>query len=132
MMLLGHYIAHREDAIKQQDMKKLVLVAVGSLLLMFVTVNVKILNLDISQVFKVSTATLIFILCIMKPDVGKPKFMIVVGRKYSSMIYLSHFMVGLLIKDAMIGMGIASPVIAWTQPFLAIVRSVIFAVTHNI
>lgn len=127
IMLLGHYLAHRRTELLKYDWKQLVLPALVSLLLMFLSVNVKVFGLDISQIFKISTAALVFVLCLAKANILKPKGLIVIGQRYSTIIYLAHFMIGLLLKDAMLACGASDSVLGWCRPLAVILCSILFA-----
>lgn len=127
MMLLGHYIAYRQEDVLRLNQKRLAGLAIVSILLMFVSVNVRLCGLDVSQIFKISTGALVFMLCLVKADVNRPEVLIRIGRKYSAVIYMAHFMIGHLIKDAMLACGASDILVGWCLPPIAILCSVLFA-----
>ena len=136
IMLLGHWIAQRRGQKESENSAKpaaaTAIALAISLALMYVSVNVRVAELDISQVFKISTATFAFLLALQKPGLSRPAFLVFVGSALGVWIYLLHYIIGTVIKDAMLFYGAGELVINWILPPVVIVTSVLVATLLNI
>ena len=99
---------------------------------MYVSVNVRVAELDLSQVFKISSATLAFLLALQKPGLSRPAFLVFVGSALGVWIYLLHYIIGTVIKDAMLFYNAGDLAINWILPPVVIAASVLVAALLNI
>ena len=97
------------------------------LLLMFLTVNVPVFGLDVSQIFKIWCGAEIFILAICLPGSNEVPLISDIGAKYSLYIYLSHYLIGMAIKDVMFSIDAPLWVIDYVLPPVVIVVSVLLS-----
>ncbi|MBO4546000.1 MAG: acyltransferase [Treponema sp.] len=136
IMLLGHWIAQRRGQNSSEPGDKpttVTAIALAiSLALMYVSVNVRVAELDLSQVFKISSATLAFLLALQKPGLSRPAFLVFVGSALGVWIYLLHYIIGTVIKDAMLFYNAGDLAINWILPPVVIVTSVLVAALLNI
>ena len=123
VMLLGHFIASRKDKFTSKPVSVTAVCCILSTLLMFVFVNVKIGDFDISQPFKIWCALSVFILALKLPEKKVCAPIGVLGDRYSLYIYLWHFLIGVIIKDILIANNAPEWVIDWCLPVIVIIVS---------
>ncbi|MGN1341096.1 MAG: acyltransferase family protein [Oscillospiraceae bacterium] len=99
IMVLGNYLHCKEERIKKLNGKAVVTATVISALMVFLFVNVKIGSVDISQPFKISTAVLVFICCMIYSDCKGVGCINTLGRKYSMYIYIYHYLIGTTLAE---------------------------------
>lgn len=98
MMALGYFIHMKEEKITKINKWLLFSLLIISFAAMFLTAIFKINDqIDISQIFKVSTATLVFIACLKYGTVMKDNFFSRFGAYASLYVYISHFMIGYIL-----------------------------------
>ena len=105
IMLLGHYIASKKETFSNVPLYLTVPFAVFSALLMFLTVNVSVFGLDVSQIFKIWCALEVFLLVLRLPELAVVPAIGRIGDRYSLYIYLSHYLLGTLLKDILVQTG---------------------------
>lgn len=128
IMLLGHWIAQKRSESEPKDRAAATAIALAaSLALLFVFANVRVAGLDVTQIFKISTATLAFDLALQKPGLTRPRFLIFVGSALGVWIYLFHYIIGTVIKDAMLACGAGDFAVNWILPPAVIVASTLVA-----
>ena len=127
VMLLGHSIASRKDSITKIPLYYTVPFLLISMAMLFVTVNVRFLALDVSQIFKIWLATEAFLLALRLPERKVIPAIAVLGRKYSLDVYLYHFLIGLLITNIFVGIHAPAWVSSWILPFAVIIVSILLA-----
>jgi peptidoglycan/LPS O-acetylase OafA/YrhL len=125
LMLLGHYMAYRKESFTKIPLHLTVPFCVMSAVLMFVTVNVRVFALDVSQIFKVWCAAEVFILCITVPGRKAVPVLGTVGDRYSLYIYLSHYLIGVLLKDILTASSAPVWIRDWILPAAVIILSVL-------
>lgn len=95
VMLLGNFIAcHKHRFI---NIRKDLLFggAITSLILVFVSVNVKVFSLDLSQPFKILSAFFVFLICLSYPSLHISGLIEKIGREFSLYLYLFHYLIGI-------------------------------------
>ena len=91
--------------------------------LVFLSVNVKIFGMDCSQIFKIASAAMFFVIC-LAVTLKKPIFALGnIGRDLSLHIYMWHLLVGALIKHLLIGLGATLWVFDWVLPIVAVIAT---------
>jgi surface polysaccharide O-acyltransferase-like enzyme len=124
IMVLGNYICRKEEKLLKPGAKAFIPCATVLMLLVFLTVNVKILGMDCSQLFKIAAATAFFMLCLAMP-LDKPVFALsYVGRSLSLYIYIWHLLIGALIQDLLTCVNAAQWAFDWCLPIAAIVATI--------
>ena len=124
VMLLGNYICHNEEKILALGEKVFIPCATVLMSLVFLTVNVKIFGLDLSQPFKIAAATLFFMLC-LTVTLKKPIAILSgIGRNLTLHIYIWHNLVGTLLKNLLTYTGAEAWVFDWCLPIATIVATV--------
>lgn len=124
MVSLGYFIHIKElDVVKVGGRLWFSLLAL-SYALMFISVNYRFMGLDISQVFKVSTALLSFICCIKYKGVLREGFFTRLGKETSLYIYIYHFLIGVALRDIFIRFGAADSFITTFFPWIVVLLSV--------
>ena len=125
IMLLGHYIASKKDSMSQIPLYLTASYCVFSAALMFVTVNIRVFGIDVSQIFKIWCAVEVFLLTLRLPDKKGIPFFEQIGEKYSLYIYLSHYLIGTLISAVLKKAGTPQWVYAWILPVVVIFVSIL-------
>ena len=125
IMLLGHYIACKKDSFLKSPLYLTVSYSVFAAALMFVTVNVPVFGIDVSQIFKIWCAVEIFLLAICLPEKRGIPFIEQIGEKYSLYIYLSHYLIGTLFLVVLAETGTPAWVQDWLLPIAVILVSVL-------
>lgn len=128
IMLTGHYIACKEDRFAEIPLYLTVPYTVFAAALMFVTVNVPVFGIDVSQVFKIWCAVEVFLLTLRLPEKRCVPFLERLGEKYSLYVYLSHYLIGTLLAVVLAKAGAPAWVNAWVLPILVILVSVLVSV----
>lgn len=123
MMLLGYVIAMYKDKLKIHNLI-LIFAAILSAAAMFVTVNVKVAGLDISQPFKILCAAFLFVYAINNPKRNIFRPFELLGREDSLYIYLIHYMIIVLVTHFPI--AFLDPEVTPT-PMVVIILSIIIA-----
>lgn len=124
IMLLGNYIASHKDYFVKIQSKVVILGLIVSTILMFVFVNVRIGRLDISQLFKISTAFFAFICCIKYSKVHISSLIETLGEKYTLYLYLYHKIIGTFLCSMLLLLNAGEFVIGWILPVLVIIVSI--------
>ena len=127
MMLLGNYIRRNEEKILEWGKKLFTPLAILSMALVFITVNVKILEMDISQPFKMAAATFFFMICLVLPLEKPVRVLGNIGRSLSLHIYVWHFLIGNLIKHLLTYLNADLWVFDWFLPIATIVASILLS-----
>ena len=123
IMLLGSYIRHKEEKILKLGAKIFIPCAAALMSLVFLSVNVKILGMDCSQIFKIASATAFFLIC-LAVTLKKPVFALSnIGRDLTLHIYIWHLLVGALIKHLLIGVGATLWIFDWILPIVTIIAT---------
>ena len=123
VMVLGNYIRHREEKILKLGAKVFIPCAAVLMSLVFLSVNVKIFGMDCSQIFKIASAAMFFVIC-LAVTLKKPIFALGnIGRDLSLHIYMWHLLVGALIKHLLIGLGATLWVFDWVLPIVAVIAT---------
>lgn len=127
IMLLGYLTAAYKDKLKIKN-SLLLLVFFASMIVMFVTANVRVGGLIILEPFKIICATSLFVYAVNNPDIHICKPVEKLGREDSLYIYLSHYMIAFLISFyAFKLLGRTDPVM-WSLQFVVI--AVVIAVSR--
>lgn len=85
------------------------------------------MKMDITQIFKISTAVLIFLIGLKVP-LDKPVVCLSkIGRYYSLDIYLWHFMIGLMISELSIFIDINQTLFEIGLPIVTIIISILIS-----
>lgn len=127
IMVLGNYICCNEDKILKLDKRISLICAIILMLLVFVTVNIKILNMDCSQLFKISAATMFFIYALAVPLKEPVPLLSNIGRNLSMHIYIWHNLVGLLIKDLLTYADVDKWAFDWVLPVVTIFVTILIS-----
>jgi hypothetical protein len=123
VMVLGSYIRHKQEKILKLGAKVFLPCAVVLMLLVFVSVNVKIFGMDCSQIFKIASAAMFFLIC-LAVKLEKPVFALGnIGRGLSLHIYMWHLLAGALIKHLLVGIGATSWILDWVLPIVTIIAT---------
>ena len=85
---------------------------------MFITIHIRVFNYDVAQIFKIWCMLELFILALKLPG-KKERLMPKIGRKYSSYIYLFHYLIGLIIINIFY--------IDWLLQILVIIISILIS-----
>ena len=120
IMLLGHYIASKKETFSNVPLYLTVPFAVFSALLMFLTVNVSVFGLDVSQIFKIWCALEVFLLVLRLPERAVVPAIGRIGDRYSLYIYLSHYLIGTLLSDILYQTGAPQWIANWLLPVAVI------------
>ena len=121
MMLVGYVIADRKDRLMKIPAAVLIILSVFTAVLMFITVNYRVGRYDISQPFKILCSSLVFILGIKKPSWYIIKPVAFLGRTISLYIYITHFMLIVIIANIMQ----RTRVYYWQLPPAVIIASIL-------
>ena len=127
MVCLGYVIADQKERLKEIKNWKLILCSILSTLAMFVTVLFYIGRWNISQPFKILCAASIFVYGINNPDRHICKLIEKCARQDTLLIYLSHFLIIILLTDLIHVYHITIKNISWTLPLLVILNTLIFS-----
>lgn len=127
MMLLGYLIAEKKEKILNLPNFAVILLCLISTLGMFVTVNLKIGHIDISQIFKILCAASIFVFSLKTKAPRFIKPFAKLGREDSLYIYLCHFLIIVILADLMYIWNVPERTIQWQLPLSAVIFSLIFA-----
>ncbi|MBQ7596832.1 MAG: acyltransferase, partial [Clostridia bacterium] len=125
IVLTGHYIAYKKDNFINIPMYLTVSYSVFAAAMMFVTVNIPVFGVDVSQIFKVWCGVEIFLLTLRLP--GKRGIPVIerIGEKYSLYIYLWHYLIGTLFLVILAKMNAPVWVKDWLLPVMVILASVL-------
>lgn len=127
MVCLGYVIADQKERLKNIKNWALILCGILSTLAMFLTVLFSIGHLNISQPFKILCAASIFVYGINNPDRHICKPIEKCGRQDTLLIYLSHFIILMLLSDFMYSHRIPQKQLQWYLPLTVIVTSLLLA-----
>jgi surface polysaccharide O-acyltransferase-like enzyme len=125
IMLLGHCIAREKEIFCKIPLYLTASYAAFSAALMFVTVNVPVFGLDVSQIFKIWCAAEVFLLTLRLPEKRCVPFIERIGEKYSLYVYLSHYLIGTLLCVVLAKANAPEWVSAWILPIVVILVSVL-------
>lgn len=124
IVLLGHFIASQKQIFARIPLYLTVPFTVFSALLMFITVNVSVFGLDVSQIFKIWCAVEVFLLTLRLPEKAGIPAVGRIGDRYSLYIYLSHYLIGVLLLDILLCIGAPQWICDWILPVAVIGFSV--------
>ena len=97
IMLLGSFIANKKDAFLKAPLYLTIILTIVSITLMFISIHERVAGYDVAQIFKIWCMVEIFILALKLPGKKEIPILSMLGRKYSSYIYLFHFLVGIIV-----------------------------------
>ena len=124
VMLLGHYIASKKEKFTQIPLYLTAPYALFAAALLFVTVNTLVFDLDVSQIFKIWLATEAFLMAIRLPEKRGIKALETLGKKYSLYVYLSHYLIGVLLSDLLQQVDAPEWIFSWVLPIAVILLSI--------
>ena len=127
MVCLGYVIADQQERLRQISNRTLILCSVFGALAMFVTVLFTIGRLNISQPFKILWFTAIFIYGINNPDRHICKPIETCGRHDTLLIYLSHFLILILVSEYLYGLPHPPKHLDWICPLVVVAITLILA-----
>lgn len=127
MLALGYYIHMKEKTLLKLGGEYYIALMIISYFLMYYSVNNKFYGLDISQIFKVSTATLSFLWCLSYPNIIKANIFSSFGRWGSLYIYIFHYLIGVLIKDILLANGFDDSFLYTYFSWIVVIVSFLFA-----
>ncbi|WP_408072318.1 acyltransferase family protein [Butyrivibrio sp. JL13D10] len=133
VMLLGHFIAHKKEAFMSRSVKIMSAECIISVLLMFISVNILIAGMDISQMFKIWSGFSVFILALKLPQKKVLVPVGVIGYRYSLHVYLWHFLIGITLGDILNAAKATTWTVDWCLPVATIIVSIaVSAVIYRI
>ena len=127
IMVLGNYLHSREERIKMLNGKAVLAATVISALMVFLFVNVKIGPVDISQPFKISTAVLVFICCMIYGDCKGVGVINTLGRKYSLYLYIYHYLIGTTLAEIFAALALPGFCKDYILPVLALAGAIVLS-----
>lgn len=127
MVCLGYVIADQKERLKDIKNWKLILCSILSALAMFATVLFYIGRWNISQPFKILCATSIFVYGINNPDRHICKPIEKCGRQDTLLIYLSHFLIMIILTEKAYALRPLPKHLEWYLPLAVIVVTLIIA-----
>lgn len=127
MLALGYFIHAKEESLLKIEGRYWISALILSYILMYYAVNNKAFGLDISQIFKVSTAALSFLCCLSYPTLIKDNLIAAFGRWGSLYIYVFHYLIGVLLKDIFMANGITGDFYSTHFPWIVVGVSLLFA-----
>lgn len=125
-MTLGYVIHIKEASLLKIKGWVLLSLSAISVALMFLTVNFKVFVLDISQIFKISTAALVFLVCLRWKDLVSNNPISTFGAEGSLFVYLFHPLIGSVLSFILIEESIEFYYYAF--PWIVVGVSVSFAI----
>ena len=128
IMLLGHYVAAKKEAFLSTPIWFTAILTIIFTAFMFITINVKVADYDISQLFKILCMLELFLLALKLPGKKEISALGLIGRKYSLYIYLFHFLIGIIIVDAAYIAENPDWVYDWLVPILAVIFGVLISI----
>lgn len=131
-MLLGYWVHIKEEQLLKASLWSLLCGLLISTTLMFVTANVWVYGLDVSQVFKISTALLGFLCCLKAKDALPDNPISSFGAEGTLFVYLTHQMIGVSLQmfvfaDESFGSDFHGYALPWIVALSAIVVAFIFS-----
>ncbi len=129
IMLLGHFIAHKKESFLSMSVKFMTAECIISGVLMFVSVNVRIVGIDVSQLFKIWFAFSTFILALKLPQKKVFEPVGVLGDRYSLNVYLWHYPIGIFLGDMLDVANAPYWMNDWCLPVMTIAVSVAVSAT---
>lgn len=127
VMLLGHYVAYRKERFTEIPFYLTVPFAAFSAVLMFLTVNLPVFGLDVSQIFKIWCAAEFFILALRLPEKKGIAPVGYMGDKLSLYVYLFHYLIGTLISVLLLKLSAPQWISDWVLPVAVTMISVAVA-----
>ncbi|MBR7079305.1 MAG: acyltransferase [Treponema sp.] len=127
MMFLGYVIADKKESLCKISNPVLIILCIVSAALMFVTVIFKVGRIDISQPFKILCAASIFVHGIKNSRSHILKPVEKLGREDSLYIYLSHFIIIVLLSEWIYSFYYNEKILSWQLPLLVIIATLIFS-----
>ena len=136
VMLLGHFMAYKKDSFLSLSMMVPVAGCVITAALMFISVNVRIAGLDISQPFKISFAFFAFILALKLPQKKVIAPIGFLGNAYSLDIYLWHYPIGIFLGYILETTNAPGWTVDWCLPIATLavaiaVSAAIYGIKNN-
>ena len=127
IMLLGSFISVNEEKLVALGTRVLLPAAAVMMSLVFLTVNIKLLGLDLSQPFKIAAATAFFMLCLTVTLKGPATILDRIGRHLTLHIYIWHRIVGDLFIDLLTYVRAEQWVYDWCLPVATIAVSLLIS-----
>lgn len=127
MLLLGYCIHIKEEELLKIEGGVYIGLTLSSLILLFLFVNFKVFDTDISQVFKILTASLIFLTCLKYPRCLKDNPFSRFGREGSLYIYIDHYLIGVLLTDIFVAIGMDNNFRSYALPFIVLGASLLIS-----
>ena len=127
IMLLGSFISANEEKLVALGTRVLLPAAAVMMSLVFLTVNIKLLGLDLSQPFKIAAATAFFMLCLTVTLKGPATILDRIGRHLTLHIYIWHRIVGDLFIDLLTYVRAEQWVYDWCLPVATIAVSLLIS-----
>lgn len=124
VMSLGYVIHIKKETLFRINGGPCALLTLVSYALMFVTINTRICGLDLSQIFKISTATLSFIFVCSRNGAVKENVLSKIGRAASLYIYIFHFLIGTALRDILSLTSLSDTFYSTVFPWLVVIVSV--------
>lgn len=127
MVCLGYVIADQKERLKDIKNWKLILCSILSALAMFITVLFYIGRWNISQPFKILCAASIFVYGINNPNRHICKFVEKCGRQDTLLIYLSHFLIMIILAKKAYALRPLPKHLEWYLPLAVVLVSLLLA-----
>ncbi|MBQ9520214.1 MAG: acyltransferase family protein [Acholeplasmatales bacterium] len=127
IMLLGEYIKYKKDSFLKSPLLENVILFITSFTFMFLSVNIHVGDLDISQVFKIWSMVELFLIALRIEGKKEVPIIGTLGRKYSLYIYLFHCLIGITISD-LLYLFHQDWVIEYILPILAAIFGVLISI----
>lgn len=125
MLALGYVIHIKEKSLLRISGEYWLTLLIISYFLMYYAVNNKVSVLDISQIFKISTACFSFLWCLSYPHLIKDNIVSDFGRWGSLHMYISHYLIGVWIKDVLLINGAEENFLYTYFPWIVVAISLI-------
>lgn len=127
VMLLGSFIAANKQKLLAVGTGVYLASAAALMSLVFLTVNVKLFGLDLSQPFKIAAATAFFMLCLTVTLKKSTSLLGSFGRYLTLNVYIWHRIVGDLLIDLLVYVKAEQWVYDWCLPVVAVAASLLLA-----
>ena len=127
MVCLGYIIADQKEKLALIPAWKLIVCCLVSAAAMFLTSIFSVGRLNISQPFKILCGASLFVLCINNPQRHLCRFVESCGRHDSLLVYLSHFLILIIVSELMYSMPHLPKHMDWIVPLTVAAVSLVFA-----
>lgn len=129
IMLLGHFIACKKDAFFKTPIYITISLFIITTALTFVSVFVRVSNIDIAQIFKIWSMTELFLISLRFPGKEERTILEIIGRRYSLYIYLFHFLIGVIfVCDVLYAFKAPDWVYDYILPIMALILGTIIPI----